>query len=128
MRKGSVITLVLGIVLVVLGILMVAGGAAIDAPHSAVYNYGHGFMLYSMRYSYSMQGYGNAFVSFGHLVFDGGLALMVIFTVLQVADHMKEKDKKNAEKKENDDLSSMKKAKAEAVDATVHEVDEEDNR
>ena len=127
MRKSSVITLVLGIVLLILGILMVAGGSVMSAPHSAVYHYGHGMMMYSMRYSYALPGSGDALVSFGHLVFDSGLILMVIFALLQVADKRKD-NKKTEEKEKKANNAYMKNAKAEAVDATVHEVDEEHDK
>ncbi len=119
MRKGSVIALVFGIILLVAGLALTTGGAWLSAPHSAVYHYGHGGFQYSMRYMVASPSSGTALTSFGHLAFDSGLVLMVVFAILQVANHKDEK--KIAEKEKKADFESMKKAKAEAVDAEIHE-------
>ena len=118
MRKGSVVALVFGIILLVAGIALVGAGAWLDAPHSAVYHYGHGAFMYSARYTVASPGSGSALSSFGHLSFDAGLVLMVIFVILQINDH--KEGKVTAEKARKADISEMKKAKAEAVDAEVH--------
>ena len=118
MRKGSVIALVFSIVLLVVGLALTVTGAWMSAPHSAVYHYGHGVFAYSMRYAIASPSAGSAYTSFGHLFFDAGLVLMVIFAVLQVNGHKEEKIISDKEKKA--DFISMKKAKEEAVEATVH--------
>ncbi len=128
MRKGSVIALVCAIVLIVVGLALSVAGAYIAAPHSAVYHYGHGGLMYSMRYTtMAVPSCGSVYTSFGHLAFNAGLVLMVIFAVLQVGGHKeKEKDRELDEKERKADRESMKRAKAEAVDATVHEASSPD--
>lgn len=119
MRKGSIIALVFGIILLVLGLALSVSGAWISTPHSAVYHYGHGAFTYSMRYmTFASPSCGPALTSFGHLSFDAGLVLMVIFAIIQISGH--KEDKKLAEKEKKADFESMKRAKAEAVDAEVH--------
>lgn len=72
-----------------------------------------------MRYTIASSGSGSIFTSFGHLAFDAGLFLMIIFAILQLGSHKEEKIISEKEKKA--DFASMKKAKEDAVDATVHQ-------
>ena len=120
MKKSSVITLIFGILLLVIGLALTVGDAYMTVPH-AYYHHGPGYFMYSMRYTVPATYSGTAMASFGHLVFDSGLVMMVIFTILQVHNHKEEKNLDDKAKKA--DFESMKKAKAEAVDAEVHEAD-----
>ena len=117
MKKSSIITLVFAILLIVVGLALSVTGAY------AVYNYGHGYFSYSMRYVIASPNSGTVLSSFGHLAFNAGLVLMVIFAVLQVSDHKDEK--KLDEKEKKADAADLKKAKAEAVDVEAHEADKE---
>ena len=123
MKKSSIITLVFAILLIVVGLALSVTGAYFAVPHHAVYNYGHGYFSYSMRYVIASPNSGTVLSSFGHLAFNAGLVLMVIFAVLQVSDHKDEK--KLDEKEKKADAADLKKAKAEAVDVEAHEADKE---
>ena len=119
MKKGALATMIIGIVLLVLGLGLSLGGAYLAAPHSVMHNYGHGPFVYTMRYTVSTPGAGGAYGEIGHLLFDAGLAMMVIFAVLQV--HGRKEDLSEKERKA--DKADMHRTASEAVDATVHEVD-----
>ena len=123
MKKSSIVSLVFAIILIVVGILLTSAGAYIGSPQSAVYNYGNGHFAYSMRYVVASPYSGTALSSFGHLSFDAGLVLMVIFVILQVNSHKDEK--KLDEKARKADAEDMKRAKAEAVDVEAHETEKE---
>lgn len=123
MKKSAVITLVFSIILLVLGIAMVGAGSYLEAPHSAYYHYGHGAFTYSMRYSIAVPGRGEALSSFGHLSFDAGLVLMVIFAIIQTGSHRDREMGK--EKAKTADRIEMQKAKENAADATFHEEDKQ---
>ncbi len=123
MKKSAVITLIFSIILIIAGIGLVAAGSAVSAPHAVYHHYGHSFFSYSLSYSSAAAATGTALADFGHLSFDAGLMLMVVFAIIQISSS---KDRKAEEKTIKAERASMKKAKEEAVDATVHEADDQD--
>ena len=122
MKKSAVITLIFSIILIILGIGLVAAGSAVSAPHAVYHHYGHSYFSYSLSYSSANVVTGTALADFGHLSFDAGLMLMVVFAVIQISSS---KDRKAEEKTIKAEKASMKKAREEAMDATVHEADDQ---
>lgn len=119
MRKSTIVVLVLSILLLVCGFGLSVYGVYLSAPHYTSYHYGDGFYGYSVRYRLEMPGNGTGFTEFGRLIFDSGLVMMAIFVILYLNNRKEEKIEHK--KAAAFDEKERKEAKAEAVDATVHE-------
>lgn len=118
MKKSAVIVLILSILFLVFGAGLVIYGVSAGAPHSYVYHSGAGFISYAARYTVSSPAAGTGYISIGHLFFDAGLVLMVIFVILT---HYEKKDGELKKRERRASEAEARKAKAEAVDVTVHE-------
>ena len=119
MRKSAAITLVIAIVLIVLGLGLSIYGVYLDSPHDYFRSYDHGFVSYHVRYVTSGYGSGHAATTFGHMLFNGGLVALVISFILNL--HQDKEEKVVREKQRKADRGEAEKARAEAIDATVHE-------
>lgn len=119
MRKSTIVVLVLSILLLVAGLGLSVYGVYLDSPHYTAYRYGNGFYSYSVHYRMDFPGQGNGYTEFGRLVFDSGLIAMAIFVILYLNNRKDEKigDEKAAAFDERDRAD----AKANAVDAEIHE-------
>ena len=119
MRKSAAITLVIAIVLIVLGLGLSIYGVYLGSPHEYFRSYDHGFISYHVRYVTSGYGSGSAATTFGHMLFNGGLVALVISFILNL--HRDAEDKQVREKERKADRAEAEKARAEAIDATIHE-------
>ncbi len=119
MKKSHIVILAFSILLLVLGLGMTVCGALSGAPHAYSYHHGPGFWYYSVRYDSTLPDpSASAYTSFGHLAFDAGLVLMVIFVILR---HSSRNDEELRGKERKAERIDAARARAEAVDAEVHE-------
>lgn len=120
MRKSALVTLIVAIVLIVLGIGLSIYGVYLTSPHSYYHAYNHGFVAYQVRYVTSaVAGAGQGALTFGHMLFNGGLVALVISFILNIRHDKEDKEVKAREEKAN--RAEAEKAKAEAIDAKVDE-------
>lgn len=125
MRKSAAITLVIAIVLIVIGVGLSVYGIYLDSPHGYIRSFDHGFVSYHVRYVTSGYGSGHAAATFGHMLFNGGLVALVISFILNL--HRDKEDREVREKERKADRAEAEKARAEAIDATVHEEGSKDD-
>ncbi len=116
MKKSALAALIASIILIVLGLVMVFYGVYIDSPHTYYYHDDGIIRYYSYRATFSF-GAGDSYSDIGHLFFNTGLFLMILFAILQHSG----KDKGLEDKAKKAEAEDFRRAKEAAVDAEAKE-------